>query len=183
MSIRSLASLVLFAAAASCGAPAVAVDTPALDRGAEEERVVAALDALHRAASEADGATYFALFHPDAVYYGTDATERWSIDEFRSFAKPYFDAGRGWTYAATERNVFLSADGHTAWFDERLWNEPYGETRGTGALVREAGPDGAWRFTQYNLSFPVPNDLARDLVARIRALQAEGAPSENGDGD
>ena len=93
--------------------------------------------------------------------------------DFRAFAEPYFSTGRGWTYAATERNVFLSAAGDTAWFDERLWNEGYGETRGTGVLVREGPPGSPWQFTQYNLAFPVPNDLAGDLVERIRALPAE----------
>ena len=61
--------------------------------------------------------------------------------------------------------MFLDASGDTAWFDERLENEHYGECRGTGVL-RKA--DGRWRIAQYNLSIPVPNDLASELVERIR---------------
>ena len=130
--------------------------------------VEAVLDELHQAASEADGERYFALFAPEAVFYGTDAAERWSVDEFRAYAEPHFSEGNGWTYVATERHVFLDDSGDTAWFDERLQNEKYGEVRGTGVLRRMAG---SWRIAQYNLAFPVPNDLAADLVERVRALE------------
>ncbi len=67
---------------------------------------------------------------------------------------------------AYRADVFVSEDGTTAWFDERLFNETYGETRGTGVLVLR---DGSWRIAQYNLTIPVPNELASDLVGRIRA--------------
>src|SRR4051812_38120578 len=60
--------------------------------------LIEVLDALHNSASKADAAKYFALFAPDAVFLGTDATERWTVDEFKAFAKPYFDQGKGWTY-------------------------------------------------------------------------------------
>ena len=52
-----------------------------------------------------------------------------------------------------------------AWFDERLDNASYGETRGSGVLrLTEDG----WKIEQYVLSFAVPNDAARDVVAVIR---------------
>jgi ketosteroid isomerase-like protein len=128
--------------------------------------VGAVLDALHAAASRADAETYFALFAPEAVFLGTDATERWTIEQFRDYAMPYFSRGQGWTYVPTARHVFACETGDVAWFDERLANDKYGEVRGSGVLVR--GPQG-WRIAQYNLSLPVPNELAGDLVARIRA--------------
>ena len=53
-----------------------------------------------------------------------------------------------------------------------------GECRGSGVLVR--GERG-WRIAQYVLSLPVPNELALDLVQRIRALHPEPA-SAAGDG-
>ena len=53
------------------------------------------LDALHSSAAKADGNLYFSLFSKDAVFIGTDATERWSLAAFRSFAKPWFDQGKG----------------------------------------------------------------------------------------
>ena len=124
------------------------------------------LDKFHQAASEADGDLYFSLFAEDAVFIGTDATERWSVDEFKAFAEPYFSKGRGWTYTKTERHIDLALSGNTAWFDEMLWNDTYGTCRGTGVLIRT---DGGWRISQYNLSIPIPNDLTREFANRIKA--------------
>ncbi len=125
------------------------------------------LDALHAAAGRADGAAYFELFTPDAVFLGTDASERWSLAQFRAYAEPFFSQGVGWTYEPRERHVFLDPTRRVAWFDERLWNAKYGEVRGSGVLLLS---DGRWRIAQYNLAIPVPNALAGDLAERIRAL-------------
>lgn len=145
----------------------LAVPAPAAAQQAGAERAVVAdvLDELHAAASEADFDRYFGLFAEDAIFFGTDATERWTIPEFQEYAREPFAAGRGWTYVPTERHVFLGPGGRTAWFDERLENATYGETRGTGVLVKR---DGAWRIAQYNLTIPIPNALAREFVERIR---------------
>jgi ketosteroid isomerase-like protein len=123
------------------------------------------LDAFHRAASDADFDAYMGLFADDAVFLGTDATERWSRAEFAEYVAAAFDRGRGWTYRPTARWVSVSTDGNTAWFDERLTNANYGETRGSGVLVQERGD---WKIAQYNLTIPIPNALAREVVARIR---------------
>lgn len=136
-----------------------------------EEAVSAVLDDIHRLASEADFEGYFNLYTPDAVFMGTDAAERWSITEFKQYARPAFDRGSGWTYVMTERNIFLSEDGSTAWFDERLENEGFGECRGTGVLIKV---DGQWKVSQYNLTVPIPNELLRDVVAQIREFETDG---------
>jgi hypothetical protein len=135
------------------------------------------LNTLHLAASEADGELYFSLFASDAVFMGTDATERWSVEEFKAFAEPYFSQGRGWTYTMKERNIFFSEDGATAWFDEMLWNESYGTCRGTGVL-RLTGE--GWKFVQYNLTIPIPNDLTREFADRIRAFEEKKRPLRPG---
>lgn len=132
--------------------------------------VEAVLDAFHQAASDADGSTYFGLFHPEGVFLGTDATERWSVEEFRAYAEPYFSAGRGWTYVPVERHVVVSPKGEVAWFDERLMNDGLGQTRGSGVLLLV---DGEWKVAQYNLTIPVPNALAGEFVDRIRQLDGE----------
>jgi ketosteroid isomerase-like protein len=134
--------------------------------GSEAEAVGAVLDAFHRAASEADGDRYFGFFAEDAVFLGTDASERWSVEEFQAFAEPYFAAGRGWTYTPQERHVVVSADGATAWFDELLSNDAYGTCRGSGVLLLTGS---GWRIAQYNLSIPIPNELAAEVVAIIGA--------------
>jgi uncharacterized protein (DUF885 family)/ketosteroid isomerase-like protein len=139
-------------------------------QGEAADAVSAVLDELHAAASAADFDRYFGLYTDDAVFLGTDATERWTIAEFMEYARGPFSEGRGWTYDATERHVSVSDDGATAWFDERLENEFLGETRGSGVLELE---DGAWKIAQYNLTIPVPNDLAGEFVERIRGLEPD----------
>lgn len=150
--------------------------------GAEEtdgarERVAATLDSLHAYAAQADFERYFALYAKDAVFLGTDATERWSIEQFREYAGPIFAQGRGWTYRVVERWITVSADGNTAWFDERLDNASLGECRGSGVLIRSGD---TWLIEQYNLTIPIPNDLADEFADRIRQLET-AEPGEGSD--
>jgi hypothetical protein len=140
--------------------------------GAQAE-ITQVLDAFHAAAARADGPAYFGLFAPGAVFIGTDAAERWTLAEFRAYAEPHFSKGKGWTYTPRSRTVVLGPDGRTAWFDELLDSASYGTSRGTGVLVRR--PEG-WRVAQYALTFPIPNDIAKELTARIRAHEARPAP-------
>jgi len=133
------------------------------------------LDRFHVAASDADGERYFALFAEDGVFIGTDPGERWTVSEFRDYARPYFERGRGWTYVPTERHIRLSEDENTAWFDEMLRNEGLGVTRGSGVLVQE---DREWKVAQYHLTIPIPNELAGQIVEIIQ----EGDGPGDGDG-
>ena len=135
--------------------------------------VAATLDRFHAAAARADGAAYFALFAPEAVFIGTDAGERWDLAQFRAFALPYFQKGKGWTYLPSNRHVQLSPQGDVAWFDEALRNSTLGGCRGTGVLRRV---NGRWLVCQYHLTIPVPNGLAKEVVELIRA-QPPAAPS------
>lgn len=130
--------------------------------------ISAVLDQLNAASTAADGAAYFSLFTPDARFIGTDATERWSLPEFRAYAEPVFARGRGWTYAPSARVITVApiACRCVAWFDEELVNATYGQTRGSGVLRLTA--DG-WKIEQYVLSFAVPNDRAEAVVAVIKA--------------
>jgi len=148
----------------------VAFSAAAGDGGGATKAIDGVLSSFHQAASDADGDLYFSLFAEGAIFMGTDATERWTVDEFKAFAEPYFSQGRGWTYDKTERHVYVSVGGETAWFDKMLWNEKYGTCRGTGVLVLTA--DG-WRIAQYNLTFPIPNDLSADITSRIKELEAK----------
>ena len=130
--------------------------------------VAAVIDGLHAAAAAADEEKYFSLFTPDAVFLGTDATERWSRDEFRTWAHPYFAKGKAWTYKSTARWISFAPDRSVAWFDELLENATYGTCRGSGVLVRSGE---TWKIAQYNLSIPIPNDLADEFVKQIEAYQ------------
>ena len=129
-----------------------------------------AIDAYHQAASEADLETYIGLMAPTGVFLGTDASERWTRDEFRAFCEPYFSAGRGWTYVPVERHINASSDGRVAWFDETLSNEAYGTLRGSGVLTKTHH---GWHIEQYNLTFLVPNEVAGKVVEMIRAQEPD----------
>ena len=122
-------------------------------------------DSFHDAAAVGDEDRYFTILPDDSIFLGTDATERWTGKQFRSFAMPYFKRASAWTYVPLDRHVTLSADGKVAWFDEALDNLGYGECRGTGVLERRAG---SWVILQYNLTVPVPNDLMSMVAGKIR---------------
>lgn len=136
----------------------------------EKTNVSKVLDALHEAASKAEGERYFSLYTDDAIFLGTDATERWTMEQMKEWAIPYFAEGKGWTYVMEERYIYLSEDQKTAWFDERLMNEKYGECRGSGVLVKV---NDEWKVAQYNLTFPVPNSIALEVVEMIKKATQE----------
>ncbi len=161
---RPLAPIAVFAFLITSAHPAA----PLAGQDDARAAVSAVLDTLHEAASEADFDRYFSLYAGEATFLGTDATERWTREEFMDYARPHFDAGTGWTYHMLERHISIAPSGRTAWFDERLDNAGLGETRGSGVLVME---DGSWRIAQYNLTIPIPNELAGDVVRTIRALR------------
>jgi hypothetical protein len=129
--------------------------------------VARVLDALHEAASNAQADRYFALFSQGAVFLGTDATERWSLEQFKAYTLPLFAQGRGWTYTPVQRHIAVAPDGW-AWFDELLENKKYGTCRGSGVLRQNDA--GAWLIVQYDLSVPIPNDLLPHVAEEIRAM-------------
>lgn len=148
-----------------------------LTRDAERD-VARTLDLLHKAASEADATTYWRLFAANAVFLGTDATERWSIEQFKTYAAPIFERGQGWTYRVGERRISIDASNSVAWFDESLMNDKYGVCRGSGVLIKvydhqpaltSSGERIVWKIAQYNLSVPIPNDLLPEFAERIRS--------------
>ncbi len=122
------------------------------------------LTAWHRAASEADFEGYFGAMADGAVFIGTDASENWDKNAFMTFSKPFFDRGRAWSFTAVERNIFLSPDGKTAWFDELLdtWMQL---CRGSGVAVRT---DSGWKIAHYVLSLTMPNDAVQEAIALKR---------------
>lgn len=131
--------------------------------------VAKVLDDFHDAAAIGDEQRYFAILPDDALFLGTDGTERWTGSEFRKFAMPHFQRDSAWTYVTLHRHVDVDAGGAFAWFDETFDNEAYGECRGSGVLSKR---DGRWLLRQYHLTVPVPNDVTPAVTARIRAFQA-----------
>jgi hypothetical protein len=129
-------------------------------------QVAAVLDDWHHAAAVADEARYFGHFAANGVFMGTDATERWTVSEFRDWAKPHFQSKKAWNFKPRNRQIAFSSDGNTAWFDEMLETPNLGVCRGSGVLVRQSGE---WKIAQYNLSIAVPNSIADALVRQIAA--------------
>ena len=134
----------------------------------DEQSIETVLNSFHQAAADAKAKPYFDLLSQDAVFLGTDATERWSKDEFKAFVEPYFSQGQGWLYTPVERNISLIKQGQIAFFDELLFSESYGTCRGSGLLVKT---DQGWKISQYNLSIPMPNGVAKALVKQIKVFE------------
>ena len=125
---------------------------------ADDAEINRLLDGFHDDAANARFDSYFNRFAEEGYFLGTDASERWSVSEFRQYAKPSFDAGRGWTYVVVERN--LRVEGDTAWFDEQLNNSRFGRCRGTGVLILE---NEKWKIAHYSLSLLIPNEIAEQV--------------------
>lgn len=134
------------------------------DRAPAPDAIGGVLDAWHAAAAAADEEKYFSYFTRDAVFLGTDSTERWSRDEFRVWAHPHFAKGKAWKFKSVARSVALAPDRKVAWFDEALDTPNLGPSRGSGVLVRT--PAG-WKIAHYDLSVPIPNDLMKEVKERI----------------
>lgn len=132
----------------------------------EPEAVDAVLDDWHAAAAEGDFERYFDHFENDSsIFMGTDATERWTISEFKPWSRPYFeDDGVAWTFTPTFRKVYFSENGQTAWFDEELDTPNLGPSRGSGVLVNT---ENGWKIAHYNLAIPIPNAIVDDVVDQI----------------
>lgn len=137
---------------------------PAMSLADNQRAAIDALiDGLHQDAHEGNFQTYFDRYTPDAVFLGTDKSERWTIDQFKVYAEPAFDDGHGWTYSVKERN--WEGEGTTRWFDEVLLNEKLGHCRGTGVVELI---DGEWKIAHYALTMLVPNDIAAEVGAQTQ---------------
>ncbi|MDR9418332.1 nuclear transport factor 2 family protein [Gracilimonas sp.] len=130
------------------------------------EAVNTVLDDWHAAAAEGDFERYFNHFENDSsIFMGTDATERWTIAEFKPWSKPYFeDDGVAWTFTPTFRKIYFSDNGKVAWFDEELDTPNLGPARGSGVLVKN---ENDWKIAHYNLTIPIPNSIVDDVVQQI----------------
>ncbi len=160
-----LASIALLASA--CAGPAVRCpESPSaaplgpapaaiLDVAVATRDIGDMLDDWHDAAAKADEKRYFGHLATEAVFMGTDATERWTKEAFLAYSHPHFEKGHAWTFRATRRAVHVEAAAGLAWFDEDLDTLGLGPARGSG-VARLVG--GTWKLEHYNLAITVPND-------------------------
>ncbi len=131
--------------------------TPDDDPSAELADVI---DNWHIAATMADAETFFGSMTPDAVYIGTDATERWQREEMRAWAKEYFEGESAWAFKPYDRHIVIAEDGRSAWWDEKLdtW---MGICRGSGILTKTSQ---GWKISHYHLSVTVPNEKIEGFI-------------------
>ncbi|MGE6432905.1 nuclear transport factor 2 family protein [Shewanella baltica] len=130
----------------------------------DQQAAAQVLDLLNQYSSDADWDKYFALYRKDGIFIGTDASERWGMAEFEHYSRPT----KGWRYDLTERHLIQHGD--VILFDELLNSPTYGVSRGTGTLIKT---DGYWKIAQYHLSFPIPNEIAKQITTEIKAANKQ----------
>ncbi len=147
------------------------------------------LNSFHQAAATAKLQQYFGCFHSNGRFLGTDASENWHVNEFYAFSKPYFQrSSSAWTYnpiAGTRKITYfptgssdilsiqplIQSNGTIfAIFDELLESESFLATsRGSGTLIYQHGQ--GWLIGSYHLTFPIPNDIAKDMTKTIHNFE------------
>ncbi len=118
------------------------------------------LNNWHKAAATADEDIFFGSMTQDAIYLGTDKTERWTRTDFEKWSKPFFEKKSAWSFTPKDRIIYFSPNGKTAWFEELLdtW---MGICRGSGVLLlTEKG----WKIKHYNLALTVDNDKMNEVI-------------------
>lgn len=122
------------------------------------------MDAWHHAAAVADENVFFGSMTPDAIYLGTDASERWLRDELKEWSKQFFEKESAWAFTSKNRKVYFAQSADLAWFEESLetWMGP---CRGSGVVQKF--PDG-WKIRHYNLAIAVPNDMVDGLLELMK---------------
>ena len=138
------------------------------EKDALKKEINSSLNNWHKAASEANFEGYFGLMDSISIFIGTDASENWDLNKFKSFSKPYFDKGKAWSFETLERNVYVNNFGNFVWFDELL-NTWMGTCRGSGVLEKK---ENSWKIKHYVLSVAIPND---DVQAVILAKKKSDA--------
>jgi len=129
--------------------------------GAQKNEIRIVIQNWHKAAAAANFESYFNLMTDDAIFIGTDPTENWNFNDFKAFAKPYFDKGKAWGFTGLERHIFVEKEGSIAWFDELL-DTQMGICRGSGVLQNTKT---GWKIKHYVLSIAIPNENVKEITA------------------
>ncbi len=117
------------------------------------------IDNWHQSAAIADEDFFFGSLDSNAVYLGTDPSERWLKNEFMAWGLKYFERDTAWAFTPYDRRWEFSDDLQYAWFDELLETH-MGICRGSGVLKRH---DEGWKIKHYNLAVTIPNEKMNDF--------------------
>jgi hypothetical protein len=131
-------------------------------------QVNAFVDSWHDDAAHARPA-FFDKIATDGVYIGTDKTELWHRDEFKVWAKRFFERKSAWTFHPIRRNVYASADKSMIWFDELL-DTQMGVCMASGVIRKTAS---GFEIVHYQLSMAVPNEVGGQVTKLIKDFEAK----------
>lgn len=112
------------------------------------------LDDWHFAAANADFDNYFNVLSDEFIFLGTAPGERWTKAEFKTFSKPYFDAGKAWDFTSTHKKFTILKENKFVVFEEDLTTWMKG-CRGSGIFAKEKGK---WVLVYYNLTVLIENE-------------------------
>jgi hypothetical protein len=140
---------------------------------AVKAKVSAFIDEWHDDAAHARLA-YFDKMAKDGVYIGTDKTELWTREQFREWARPYFERKSAWAFKAIKRNVYMTPDAKTIWFDELL-DTRMGVCQASGVI---ANTGKAFEIKHYQLSMAVPNEVGAAVTKLIKEHEARPAAAK-----
>ena len=162
---------------ATCATVAVLLTAPAAraQAGADAAFVRAVntfVDGWHDDAAHTRPA-YFDKIAPGGVYIGTDKSEIWTRDQFKAWARPFWQRGKAWSFTAQQRNVYHSPDRKYVWFDEQLTTQ-MGTCQASGVL-RNTGS--GFLVEHYQLSLAVPNALNAGFAKAIAQYEANPQPA------
>ena len=78
-----------------------------------------------------DDFSFFGSMEKDAIYLGTDISEKWLRDSLFEWSANAWDKESAWSFSPGDREIYFSSDYKFAWFDEVLdtWMGP---CRGSG---------------------------------------------------
>ena len=121
------------------------------------------MDNWHQAAAVADEEIFFGSMHDDAIYLGTDKSERWEKAIFKEWSSKFFDRDTAWAFTPYDRELYFAQDGQTVWFEELLdtWMGP---CRGSGVITLK---ENHWKIAHYNLAMLIDNDDVQDVITLL----------------
>lgn len=152
--------LFTFCMATSCTSSIDNTANNNIDENEERTAIDSMLNDFNTAAANADFESYFGYFTEDAVFMGTDATEYWKKEAFQTWAKPYFNQKKTWSFRSVQRNIYFGKQPDIAWFDELL-DTQMKICRGSGVVVKQ---NNQWKIQQYVLSMTIPNAMVDEVV-------------------
>lgn len=122
------------------------------------------IDAWHHAAATGDSVGFFSRMTEDALYLGTDETERWTRTTMGKDLGKFFNGKKAWHFIAYNRIYTALDDKNTILFDESLktWMGP---CKSTGMMRKVKGK---WLISYYNLNVAVSNAVVQNYLKLLK---------------